>query len=187
MLADRRYCYPLTITDFATRYLLACDALTTTQEIDAFSAFERAFKISVSPARFGQIDGGPFASAHALYGLSKLAVCQSRAAASGARHEDARRAVHPVGAPLPPTGRPPVSAPRLDRHRHTLRPHLLQAPQDQLESGVRGAGCRGPQVGHRVWLVTFMHYDLGHFDDETCRLEPIENPFGPKVLPMCPE
>ena len=28
--------------------------------------------------------------------------------------------------------------------------------------------------------MTFMHYDLGYFDDETCRLEPIENPFGPK-------
>jgi hypothetical protein len=24
------------------------------------------------------------------------------------------------------------------------------------------------------WLVTFMHYDFGYFDDETCRLEPIE-------------
>lgn len=43
------------------------------------------------------------------------------------------------------------------------------------------------QVGGRVWLVTFMHYDLGYFDDETCRLEPIQNPFGPKVLPMSPE
>jgi putative transposase len=28
---------------------------------------------------------------------------------------------------------------------------------------------------------------LGYFDDETCRLEPIDNPFGPKVLPMCSE
>jgi putative transposase len=43
------------------------------------------------------------------------------------------------------------------------------------------------QVGERIWLVTFMEYDLGYFDDETCRLEPIENPFGPKVLPMSPE
>jgi putative transposase len=43
------------------------------------------------------------------------------------------------------------------------------------------------QVGERIWLVTFMQYDLGYFDDETCRLEPIENPFGPKVLPMCSE
>ena len=40
-----------------------------------------------------------------------------------------------------------------------------------------------------------MDYDLGYFDDETCRLEPIENPFGPEcylclrnnLLPMCPE
>ena len=31
------------------------------------------------------------------------------------------------------------------------------------------------------------HYDLGYFDDETCRLEPINNPFGPKLLPMSPE
>jgi putative transposase len=43
------------------------------------------------------------------------------------------------------------------------------------------------QVGEHVWLVTFMHYDLGYFDDETCRLEPIENRFGPKLLPMSPE
>ena len=40
------------------------------------------------------------------------------------------------------------------------------------------------QVGERIWLVTFMHYDLGYFDDETCRLEPIENPFGPNLLPV---
>ena len=32
MLADRRYCYPLTITDFASRYLFACEALSTTKE-----------------------------------------------------------------------------------------------------------------------------------------------------------
>jgi putative transposase len=43
------------------------------------------------------------------------------------------------------------------------------------------------QLGDRIWLVTFMQYDLGYFDDETCRLEPIENPFGPKVLPLCSE
>jgi len=42
------------------------------------------------------------------------------------------------------------------------------------------------QVSDRIWLVSFMDYDLGYFDDETCRLEPIENPFKPKVLPMSP-
>ena len=27
------------------------------------------------------------------------------------------------------------------------------------------------QFGERIWLATFMEYDLGYFDDETCRLE----------------
>ncbi len=51
------------------------------------------------------------------------------------------------------------------------------------------------QVADNVWLVTFMNYDLGSFDEETARLEPIANPFEAKVLPsvrnrtlpMCPE
>jgi putative transposase len=43
------------------------------------------------------------------------------------------------------------------------------------------------QVGERNWLVTFMRSDLGYFGDETCRLEPIDNPFEPKVLPMSAE
>jgi hypothetical protein len=37
-----------------------------------------------------------------------------------------------------------------------------------------------------IWLVSFMHYDIGCFDLEACRVEPAENPFGPKVLTMCP-
>jgi putative transposase len=44
MLGNRRYCYLLTITDFANRYLLTCEALSTTQETFAFTAFERTFK-----------------------------------------------------------------------------------------------------------------------------------------------
>ena len=51
------------------------------------------------------------------------------------------------------------------------------------------------QVSDRIWLVTFMDYELGYVDDETCRLEPIANPFWPKCYlcarnktpPMRPE
>jgi putative transposase len=43
------------------------------------------------------------------------------------------------------------------------------------------------QVGERVWLVTFMQYDLGYFDDEAARVQPIDYPCGSKVLPMSPE
>jgi putative transposase len=43
------------------------------------------------------------------------------------------------------------------------------------------------QVEDHIWLASFMDYDLGYFDDETCRLEPLPNPFGSKVLPMSQE
>jgi len=43
------------------------------------------------------------------------------------------------------------------------------------------------QTDDRIWFVSFMDYDLGYFDDETCRLKPLANPFGPKVLPMSSE
>jgi putative transposase len=43
------------------------------------------------------------------------------------------------------------------------------------------------EVSDKVWLVSFMQYDLGFFDQETGRITSAENPFGAKVLPMCPE
>jgi putative transposase len=42
------------------------------------------------------------------------------------------------------------------------------------------------QVADEIWLVRFMQYDPGFFDDETCRLGSAENPFRAKVLPMSP-
>jgi putative transposase len=74
MLGNRRYCYPLTITDFASRYLLVCEALSTTQERFAFTAFDRAFQAFGLPRAIRTDNGVPFASPTALYRLSKLAV-----------------------------------------------------------------------------------------------------------------
>src|SRR5687768_5277104 len=74
MLGNRRYCYPLTVTDFASRYLLTCEALSTTQEKFAFTIFERTFKDFGLPQAIRTDNGVPFASGHALYGLSKLSV-----------------------------------------------------------------------------------------------------------------
>jgi putative transposase len=39
-LADQRYCYPLTITYSASRYLIACDVLATTKYRYAYASFE---------------------------------------------------------------------------------------------------------------------------------------------------
>ena len=74
MLADRRYCFPLTITDFATRYLLRCDALTSTKEAPAFTVFERTFKDFGLPVAIRTDNGIPFACGNALYGLTRLSV-----------------------------------------------------------------------------------------------------------------
>jgi putative transposase len=74
MLGNRRYCYPLTITDFASRYLLTCEVLSTTQERFAFTAFDRAFKEFGLPHVIRTDNGVPFAAPTALYRLSKLAV-----------------------------------------------------------------------------------------------------------------
>jgi hypothetical protein len=32
-----------------------------------------------------------------------------------------------------------------------------------------------------IWLASFMSYDLGYVDLEEKTLQPLENPFGPKV------
>jgi putative transposase len=44
MLGNRQYCYPLTITDYCSRYLLACESLQPTKSSFAFSVFKQAFK-----------------------------------------------------------------------------------------------------------------------------------------------
>jgi putative transposase len=74
MLADRRYCYPLTVSDFASRYLISCDALSTTKGTYAFTVFKRAFKDFGLPEAIRTDNGVPFASPHALFGLSRLSV-----------------------------------------------------------------------------------------------------------------
>ena len=74
MLTDRRYCYPLTITDSLSRYLLCCDALESTRASYAFTVFERAFKDFGLPQGIRTDNGTPFASRTAFFGLSKLSV-----------------------------------------------------------------------------------------------------------------
>lgn len=43
-LGDKRYCYPLTVTDHASRYLLLCKALESNREELALRAFDRLFR-----------------------------------------------------------------------------------------------------------------------------------------------
>jgi hypothetical protein len=44
------------------------------------------------------------------------------------------------------------------------------------------------EVDDQIWLVSFLDFDLGFFDQDEGRVEPAPNPFGPqKVLTMSPE
>jgi Integrase core domain len=73
-LSDKRYCYPLTVTDYSSRYLLLCEALESNREDLAFPAFERLFHERGLPRAIRSDNGVPFASPHGLFQLSKLSV-----------------------------------------------------------------------------------------------------------------
>lgn len=73
-LGNKKYCYPLTVTDHASRYLLLCEAMESNKEEFAFTAFERLFHERGLPKAIRSDNGIPFAAPNALFGLSKLSV-----------------------------------------------------------------------------------------------------------------
>jgi putative transposase len=241
MLADRRYCYPLTISDFASRYLLACEALGSTKESYAFTVFERVFKEFGLPQAIRTDNGVPFASPNALYRLSRLAVWWLRLdirierikpghPEQNGRHERIhltlkKEATKPAAPNLlqqqakfddflacynqerphqalamkypaelyHPSPRPYRGLGELDYPFHDRTVTVthcgricLGKRKINLSQAFAGQNVGIKEVSDRIWLVTFMHYDLGFFDHETCRLEPVGNPFEPKALPMSP-
>jgi putative transposase len=70
---DGCYCYPLTLRDGFSRFVLRCDALAGRTTVATRSRFERAFADYGLPQRIRSDNGGPFASP-ALGGLSQLSV-----------------------------------------------------------------------------------------------------------------
>jgi hypothetical protein len=74
--------------------------------------------------------------------------------------------------------------PRQNDRSDALRPHCLGKKKINFSTVFAGQAVGIKEVQDDIWLVSFMDYDLGYFDLETRVLEPLENPFGPKVLPM---
>ena len=83
-LGNRHYCYPLTISDYRSRFLLACEGLASTKSDFAFSVFERTFKDFGLPEAIRTDNGLPFASPNALFGLSRLSIWCGGASGSSA-------------------------------------------------------------------------------------------------------
>jgi putative transposase len=72
-LGNGRYCYPLTVQDAYSRYLLACDALAGPLLEPTQAVFRYLFRTYGLPERIRSDNGTPFAS-HALGRLSQLSV-----------------------------------------------------------------------------------------------------------------
>lgn len=71
--ADGRWCYPLTVTDNDSRYLLACQALARPRLVETRPWFEWVFREYGLPDAIRSDNGSPFASV-GLGGLSTLSV-----------------------------------------------------------------------------------------------------------------
>ena len=242
-LGNKKYCYPLTITDYRSRYLLCCEALDSTKEPFAITAFERVFKDFGLPATIRTDNGMPFSNPHTLFGLSKLSVWWLRLGISierikpgkpqqNGRHERMHLTLKKE------TTKPPAYNFLQQQERfddfieiyNNDRPHQALSgfyPGELYTPSAReyyipdhpeypyhdrsivvtqcGRICIGKrkislsrvfagqhvgiaEIANDIWLVSFMDYDLGFFDNEWDRVEPVgENPFVPKVLPMSPE
>jgi transposase InsO family protein len=72
-MGNHRYCYPLTITDHFSRYVIACESLEDTKGAGALPGFEAAFDEYGLPDAILTDNGAPFASGGIL-GLSRLSV-----------------------------------------------------------------------------------------------------------------
>jgi len=238
-LGDGRYCYPLTVSDHASRFLLLCEALGSTREDPAISAFEQLFAERGLPQAIRSDNGVPFASPNALFNLSKLSVWWLRLGISieriqpghpqqNGRHERMhltlkKEATRPPGmnclqqqarfdafvhefnverphealammcpaelysaSPRPYRGLPELTYPLHDRDVLVTACGRICMHRKRVNISTVLAGQRLgiKEVDDGIWIVSFMHYDLGFIDLEQKTLQPLDNPFGPRLLPM---
>jgi transposase InsO family protein len=73
LMKNRQYCYPLTITDQYSRYLLGCEGLERIDERECIHIFEEIFSEFGVPDAIRSDNGVPFAS-RSYFGISKLSV-----------------------------------------------------------------------------------------------------------------
>ncbi len=239
LLGNKRYCYPLTVTDHASRFLLLCEALESNKEDSAFRAFERLFQERGLPQAIRSDNGVPFASPNGLFNLSKLSVWWLRLGISIERirpgHPQQNGRHERMHLTLKQETTRPAAANSLQQQAkfdafleefNQERPHealAMKSPADvytasrrtylgipephypfhdktvivtscgrlclfrkkiNLSTSLAGQAVGIKEVDQGIWLVSFMDYDLGYIDLEEKTLQPLENPFGPKVLPM---
>ncbi|MBF0354438.1 MAG: IS481 family transposase [Alphaproteobacteria bacterium] len=238
-LGNGRYCYPLTVTDHASRFLLLCEGLETTREVPVIDAFLHLFAQRGLPAAIRTDNGLPFASPNGLYNLSRLSVWWLRLGIAierikpghpqqNGRHERMHLTLK-TETTRPPGANSLQQQARFDcfvnefnterphqaldmktpaqLYRPASRPYLglpdIEYPFHDKDILVTACGricmhrkkinistvMAGQRLGIKeveegIWLVSFMHYDLGYIDLEQKTLQTIDNPFGPRLSPM---
>ena len=235
-LGNGRYCYPLTVTDHASRYLLLCEALESTREETAITAFEQLFKERGLPNAIRSDNGVPFASPNGLYGLSRMSVWWLRLGIGierikpgrpqqNGRHERMhltlkQEATRPAGAnflqqqakfdafiaefnderphealgmKLPAetyqaSTRPYEGLPKLDYPLHDRDVTVtccgricMHRKKINISTVLAGQRLGIKEVDDGIWLISFMHYDLGYIDLEQRTLQTLDNPFGARL------
>ena len=239
LLGNHTYCYPLTVTDHASRYLLLCEGMESTREALAITAFERLFRERGMPTAIRSDNGVPFASPNALFTLSRLSVWWLRLGISierikpghpqqNGRHERMhltlkKEATRPPGENIfqqqgkfdtfideynndrphealgmkypaelyKPSPRMYAGLPELVYPLHDLTTNVthcgricLHRKKINLSTVFAGQSVGLKEVEEGTWLVSFMDYDLGYIDLEERTLQPLDNPFGPRMSPM---
>ena len=233
-LGNKQYCYPLTITDYRSRYLLTCEGVASTHSDFAVTIFERTFKDFGLPQAIRTDNGPPFAAPNALFGLSRLSVWWLRLGIQiqrikpgnpqqNGRHERMhltlkQEATKPAsfnflqqqerfdrfigvynherphqslngaypGELYTPSAREyqPPADPDYPFHDRTVRVTrcgriCLGRRKINLSSVFAGQLVGLREVDDRIWLVSFLDFDLGFFDHQEDRVEPAPNPFAP--------
>jgi transposase InsO family protein len=238
-LGNGQYCYPLTVTDHASRFLLLCEALDSTREDTTITAFEQLFLERGLPTAIRSDNGVPFASPNALFNLSKLSVWWLRLGIDierikpghpqqNGRHERMhltlkKEATRPSGmnslqqqarfdafmdefnnerphealamkmpaevyvpSTRPYRGLPELTYPLHDKDVLVTACGRICMHRKKINISYVLAGQRVgiKEVDEGIWIVSFMQYDLGYIDLEQKTLQPLDNPFGARLLPM---
>jgi putative transposase len=233
LLGNKQYCYPLTITDHFSRYLLSCEGVSGTKREEAFSVFEHTFKEHGLPLGIRSDNGVPFSS-RSVFGLSRLSVwwlrlgillerTQPGCPQQNGRHERMHKTlklevlkqkkanflqqqeafdefieqynhVRPheaLGMKTPgeiyrkssrsyPKTLPEVKYPDADKVKNVSHcgSILFSATQRVFLSesfGGQPVGLYLQEDG--IWLIKFMDYKIGFFDESNLLFTPAENPF----------
>ena len=228
----KRYCYPLTISDNVSRYLISCEALDSVKTSMAFPVFEEAFKEYGLPKAIRTDNGVPFSTSGGLFGWSLLSVWWLRLGIKIERirpgHPEENGRHERIHRTLKATSIKPSACNILQQQErfdnfieeyNKERPHealKMKTPSEVYRASERkykglpdlhyplhdderviskngtlilpgknrvfvSAVLSGQPVGlteleDDIWKITFMDYDLGYFDYESCQFIPLNLP-----------